>query len=534
MAAAREQDRLGARLTVDVHARAERPVAGLRARIRFIILIACTCAAAWIAAMVYVGVWRLDLMMDRRVEATTQEAVLIANVGAHAVGRRLDALRAIPALLAGQERLSRALVKFDLMARTTPRRFWPNLLQRDDMLLLSRELEQTASSLNLEGIYLVTDGGYVVASSDALQKADHLGASFSGRDYFMQTMIDGQGERFGVDPVTGAPMFFFGHRIQIGSFHEGAVIVATSSARMLLPIERGSETVYLSDRNGIVVVSSETDLLFTTVDPGLMRGMSEDALLLRYGRIGFADTPTESHTGLHEGTVPDDGTSVHADASLERERITLHVLAPIPALAAARRDNLNATIGLGLLGVMLTLVVTLALVQIAQIKERATRDPLTGLANRRHADEVLPELLAMDDRGRLAGIAVVSFDLDHFKRVNDTWGHALGDRVLRRFAQIMLRSARRSDLVFRYGGEEFIAVLVEHDIDAVRTFAERVRAATEAIDDLEPIPPNKITVSAGATMRREGEAIHQIIARADELLYAAKDSGRNRVISDPA
>lgn len=500
------------------------------ARIRLIVLIACACAAAWIAATAYIGVWRLDLMMERRLVVASQEAGLIAQVGAQAVGRQLDALRTIPALLAGQERLGRALATFDILAAMAPRRFWYNLTRREEMLRLSRELAYTAANLNLEGIYLVTDSGYVVASSDGAEEGGHLGDSFSGRDYFMQAMEDGRSERFGVDPVSGAPMFFFDHRVENGPFHEGAVIVATSSARMLLAIESGVETVYLSDHHGIVIVSSEPDLLFGTVDRDLLRGLSEDALRLRYGRVRFDPVDLESHD---EGAAAENAV-LPADALLRREQMTLHVRATLSDLATARRDNLNATAGLGLLGVMLTMVVTLALLQIATARERATRDPLTGLANRRHADEVLPDLMALDDRGRLAGVAVVSFDLDRFKRINDTWGHAAGDRVLRRFAQIMMHSARRSDLVYRYGGEEFIAVLIEKDIEAARTYAERVRAATAAIDDMAPIPAHGITVSAGAVMRRKGEPVHETIGRADELLYAAKTGGRNRVESETA
>jgi diguanylate cyclase (GGDEF)-like protein len=505
----------------------------LRARVRLIVLIGCGCAAAWIAATAYVGVWRLDLMVDRQVGAAHAEAVTVAEVGARAIDRRLDALRTIPSLLAGQERLGFTLANFDLMAAMVPRNLWDRLLWRDEMLRLSRELAVTASNLNLEGIYLVTDDGYVLASSDGESPAGHLGASFSGQDYFFEAMETGQAERFGVDPVTRDPMFFFAHRVERGASHTGVVIVATSSARMLLSIERGPETVYLSDRLGVVVVSSDASLLFRTLSGAQPQGMEEDALMLRYGRSRFEPVEEEVTEVMDRASLLAQG-AVHADAVLQQERVTVHIVAPIAGLEAARRDNLNATVGLGLLGVMLTAVVTLALIQIATMRERATRDPLTGLSNRRHADDVLPSLLELDDRGRLAGLTVVSFDLDRFKHINDTWGHAVGDRVLRRFAQIMMRSARRADLVFRYGGEEFLAILVEQDIEGARHYAERVREATEAINDLDPVPPHGITVSAGAVMRARGEPLHEVIARADILLYRAKENGRNRVEVEPA
>lgn len=501
----------------------------LGARVRLIVLIAIACAAAWLAMMAHVGVWRIELLQERRVAAAQAEARTIADVGGKALGRRLDALRTIPVLLADQERFGRTLDQFNRPAQRVERHMWYTLLWRDEMRAIDGELDVLAERLNLEYIFLVTQNGFVVASSDG---EGHLGTSFEGRDHFQQTLATGNAESFGVDPVSGAPMFFFSHRIEHDGESAGAVIVATSSARMLLPIERGTETVFLSDRNDVVVVASDFGLLFRSIGGNRPGDLDEEVLMLRYGRSDFDAMPDSVLAEEVDEAIA--ANAVHVGSLLAREQMTVHIVAPLQNILASRRDNLLGTLGVTFLGVLLTGIVAMALIQFAAMRERATRDPLTGLSNRRYADEILPELLAIHDRQRVPGLAFASFDLDCFKKVNDSHGHAAGDRVLRRFAQVLQQTARRADLVFRYGGEEFTAVLVEPTIDGAVAFAERVREATAAMDNLAPVPAHTIRVSAGVVMRREGETLDQVMMRADEMLYQAKANGRDRVEFDPA
>jgi diguanylate cyclase (GGDEF)-like protein len=137
------------------------------------------------------------------------------------------------------------------------------------------------------------------------------------------------------------------------------------------------------------------------------------------------------------------------------------------------------------------------------------------------------------------------FDLDHFKHINDTWGHAQGDIVLQEFAQLLRESSRHIDTVGRYGGEEFVVVLPATDIEGARAFAEKARSATEEMEirrvtgDAEILSPLRITVSGGAVVLEEhddtaaAEAIMRGLMRAaDSNLYAAKSGGRNQVVID--
>jgi two-component system cell cycle response regulator len=165
----------------------------------------------------------------------------------------------------------------------------------------------------------------------------------------------------------------------------------------------------------------------------------------------------------------------------------------------------------------------------AELERLSTSDGLTGLFNHRHSHELLCEEFERSARTR-APITVAMFDLDHFKAVNDTWGHIAGDHLLRETAALLRRTAREIDSLGRYGGEEFIAILPSTDPAGGSFFAERVRATIEATEfELEDDTRIRITVSAGtASIPHPG--IHDALALvrcADEALYAAKRAGRN-------
>lgn len=153
-------------------------------------------------------------------------------------------------------------------------------------------------------------------------------------------------------------------------------------------------------------------------------------------------------------------------------------------------------------------------------------DPLTGLPNRRQAELTLDTQFAAAIRG--GRLAVVLFDLDHFKRVNDQHGHEAGDEVLRRFADVLKRHTRRMNLSARFGGEEFITVLGDGDVDGAKLFANRVR------DDIRAarFSWGGVTASAGAAAYEDGMGSYEVlVAAADRALYAAKEAGRDRLVT---
>lgn len=165
-----------------------------------------------------------------------------------------------------------------------------------------------------------------------------------------------------------------------------------------------------------------------------------------------------------------------------------------------------------------------------RLKKLSITDGLTELFNHRHVHELLQDEF---DRSARTGesIAVVMMDLDRFKAINDTYGHPTGDVVLYETAQIIQETAREIDMVGRYGGEEFIAILPETDEEPGANFAERVRRAVEEHVYRDGTTEIRMTVSCGVASSREGiDSPEALLKAADEALYQAKHGGRNRVV----
>lgn len=161
-----------------------------------------------------------------------------------------------------------------------------------------------------------------------------------------------------------------------------------------------------------------------------------------------------------------------------------------------------------------------------KITELSRTDPLTGLANRRYFQERYEEAFAFSKRHEFP-LSLVMMDIDHFKHVNDAYGHDAGDEVLKAFGAILKDSCRTEDFPARFGGEEFIAFLPRTAQNEALVFGNRVRKAFSSADILHN--GENITISAGiAELKPEEDTREGLVRRADQALYEAKEKGRNR------
>ncbi len=155
-------------------------------------------------------------------------------------------------------------------------------------------------------------------------------------------------------------------------------------------------------------------------------------------------------------------------------------------------------------------------------RDSATHDSLTNLYNRHALDA-----LAKEDQE----YGILMIDIDHFKKVNDGFGHPAGDEVLRRIAAAIVSAVRSTDSVIRYGGEEILVLVSAADQTLTAAVAERIRSSVEALE-FPSIPGlGSVTVSVGASIHHHGQPVEAAIADADEGLYRAKNGGRNQVRS---
>lgn len=166
------------------------------------------------------------------------------------------------------------------------------------------------------------------------------------------------------------------------------------------------------------------------------------------------------------------------------------------------------------------------LIQMAKV------DGLTGVFNRRYLDTRLQEEL---ERSRRHGnpLSIMMLDIDHFKEINDTHGHICGDYTLRKISELLLELIRTSDILGRYGGEEFCCILPETSFEQALVLAERCRTQVAASQFSCTDHQSRVTVSIGVTDLHRDDTLDSIIKRADDALYQAKRTGRNRVCSSP-
>lgn len=177
--------------------------------------------------------------------------------------------------------------------------------------------------------------------------------------------------------------------------------------------------------------------------------------------------------------------------------------------------------------------------QVHDLKKDLIHDALTGLKTRAFFEQesrnhftitITEEAGERRLKSSLKNLSFIFFDIDHFKKINDSYGHATGDEVLKAVAKSIERGVRKRDIVSRWGGEEFVVIMVGANIKSASTKAESIRKNVEHLN-FPHIPGMKVTVSAGIADREENITFEETLKRADLALYSAKNSGRNKVVA---
>lgn len=217
-----------------------------------------------------------------------------------------------------------------------------------------------------------------------------------------------------------------------------------------------------------------------------------------------------------------------ADGTVEQIRSIVEILVSLSAEGQSEAEALRAE-----LKDAQTQALTLRR-KLVKVEKLATLDPLTSLPNRRHFDEYI-DAAVTESHDDFTPLSVVMIDIDHFKRINDSFGHPTGDAVLKQMASLIAKSVRSNDLVARFGGEEFVLVLKKTAKGDARQIAERIRTNILAENWVNPKSNaglGKVTASFGIAEIIDNEEPDGLVARADKQLYSAKKLGRNRVEMD--
>jgi len=236
-------------------------------------------------------------------------------------------------------------------------------------------------------------------------------------------------------------------------------------------------------------------------------------------RLAFAPLPAGAMPGVILPLAPHVGLQAYLPGQLASDRRNA-------AYKRVAEAGLLALLALMALTFVLARPLLRAFRWTEQQASEARIDSLTGLANRRAAEEILAAEISRAHRFEHE-LAVVLLDLDRFKEINDSFGHAAGDMMLRAVSRLLTSLARQGDTVARWGGEEFVVVLPETDLPGARRFAERLRRTIEA----HPVGEMRTTASCGVATMLPEDDVDALLRAADQGLYRAKSNGRNRTES---
>ncbi|MGA0534158.1 sensor domain-containing diguanylate cyclase [Hansschlegelia sp. KR7-227] len=381
-----------------------------------------------------------------------------------------------------------------------------------------------------EGGYLLDANGAVVAAAGELAlrpPADLLAAA--------REAGAGGSAGFIFDPATRATVYHTSRAVAGADGRPvGAAALVVSVEAFAKDLEGLNRPYYFVDPQGVVVMSNLSDSLYRTLWP-----LNPEAQAGLSGRYGTLDARPIARSEIRDSVW----TEIDGAREYVRRRFiagadwSLIILKPTREIFATR-----------FVGIVITLLVTVVALMYLLGRERwmhedaqrraqselqdlardlnikATTDPLTGLYNRLRLNDILPHEMARADRAGSA-LSVVMYDIDHFKAINDSFGHATGDKVLAALSRTVEGSLRATDHLVRWGGEEFLLILPDTDAEAARHVAEKLR---ETIADMR-VGDIGVTSSFGIAGYAPEEPMADLIGRADKALYRAKANGRNQV-----
>lgn len=358
-------------------------------------------------------------------------------------------------------------------------------------------------------------------------------ASLLDREY-VRAQLNGQAVGFLIaEPVVGKTTQKWTIPVSVPVAKAGGNIAVLVAAIELDSISATFDAQRLKPSGTIAIISNSGNLLFRSPPAPSQYGkpIASEAEWRRYLTLPSSGV-------LQIDKSPVDGAS-RLVSYVKLKEYPLVVLVTVGTDALLQPWLLHTLVLMGVAGFITVLTLVYGYILLRSMsKEMAAKseleklmltDPLTNVGNRRYLTRLLDaEVLRSERYGR--PLTVVFFDLDHFKSVNDNYGHKVGDLVLVRVAVCLNSTMRQSDSVGRFGGEEFVMLLTETTVEDALVLVERMR---EAVGELKfPEIGEKITISAGLAQRQSGESAEALLQRSDRALYQAKTKGRNRACVD--
>ncbi|WP_250525578.1 sensor domain-containing diguanylate cyclase [Caballeronia sp. GAWG2-1] len=525
--------------------------------------------ACWIAAGLL-----SDRMVQQEMTGTVrterQMAASIVDNMAQVIASDLAMSRAIPATLAQVELMQHALAQSRDYAsnpagsESERRAEWT---ARPNLAKVNRFLHDAQGFSGLDSIWLINDQGYCIASSNSADDNSFIGYKMSARGYVARALLGGFVEMYGVGRLSGDPGIYIAAPIYDDGILVGAVIAKVSIDRLRHWVSRAG--TFVTDENGVVVMAHDGALEYQAMPDAPVAQMTprerlehyrrEDFPPLRVAHVGdqmraaehwLAPTLAETFYATNGSSVP----ALYDERTGLNSGLSAHIVHPLTSWPEISRNHSRdrVLVFLTMLGVV-TLAIVIAISYSRERRlHRATRDlaeqlqsantllsaearhdALTGALSRRYfLDTLRHEVELARSVGTPLSLAIA--DLDHFKQINDRYGHASGDRALEHFAEVCRAQLRPSDAVGRLGGEEFGILLPQTALADAQAVLERLRKRFHH-EHCAHLPNEAVlSVSIGITELAADDALEWILSRADLALYEAKSRGRDRSEVRPA
>ena len=518
-----------------------------------------------------------DRMVQQELDAAlrTQRQMstsVVDNMG-EVIASDLAMSRAIPATMAEMDVVQRALVQSQNYAvnnEAAEPALRAALLKDRQMTTVSNFLHDAQGFSGLDQIWLVNANGVCVASSDSINNPQAAERSFVGIDmrtraYLTNALLGAFSEAYGVGRASGEPGIFIAAPVYADGLLVGVVVAKVGIARLRHWVAH--EGTFVADDNGVIIMAHDSGLEGHMLPDAHVTQMSAAERKLIYRRDVFPDMQIRVDTQVREeapwvpaavagqlfGMTEQPAPSLYQVRSGLNSGLSAHLVDPLAAwpelLRNHKRDHLL---------VFLTLAGTVALawvITVSYVRERrhhrATRDlaeqlqsantllsaearhdALTGALSRRYFLDLLRREIERA-RANHEPLCMAIADLDHFKQINDRFGHAAGDRALEHFVETCRAELRSADSIGRLGGEEFGLLLPATNLAAGREVVERLRLRLKAIPSPKLPPSVGLSVSIGITELSSDDLPERIMSRADTALYAAKSGGRDRTEALP-
>lgn len=509
----------------------------------------------WLAVAYFGAEKFIQGRVQAEISALSDREQLHAQTIANLIDQNLHELSSMAATISRQQDVKTTAITFsardrDFAGKDVSQNY-ETLINEDQLFAINSYFSEICERLKIDQIFMLNRMGLMIASHHWQSNASGIGDYYHAREYFQNAMKLGESKQFAVGRARAIPGFFFSARVRNENGAQGVVVVRQTMDKFQPLLARaGGETIVM-DQAGIVVASSLDGVLLYHAgkafgEPPSGKELQDNYRLDKVYNLDRLEPPARAD----QFWKLDGKSQLVLESVVPIANFRVVRLAPLAAVEQLKLTmNYIAWIVVGA-GLLILFVIersmdysrrrrlhNLALANANEelskmnqhLYEMATTDAMTGAKNRRFFMERLGEEVSRFHR-HPGSLAMLMLDIDFFKKVNDTYGHPMGDEAIKNLARMAQTGVRAQDVVGRLGGEEFAIILPDTDAEQALHMAERLRQVVEVTETEHEGVRIKYTVSVGVAQMRADMDIEKIMKEADNALYVAKKTGRNRVI----